>query len=901
MERVGDVGGSQKVKDDEEIKKLNELVDKVKKENTEYYFFGTFDGIFIPSVVNKDIAQETSGVLFDKVITKDEDLCVIGYGQSGSGKTSSLIYLKITNSNGTTTEVDGILVELCNLKEFTNKFDLITLQMTNIYVNHGLKRNSPVDIKSNDYRVEDIEIDGEKQPEFEFDGKKWSNITTEKKKEEIFMKNSPKPVLEVIKKQNTKQKLSKKEQEELKEQLQNQESKKKGEYEKKMTEWNKSRTEFITRKKSIGEFINDAFEKRQVEPTPNNPNSSRSHVLVCLTLRKKGEKESRKIVVCDLAGVENVFQCGLLSEILKFDERYGESDKYNEKKGKNEIEYDVNYCEQPDIPDKIIDDDLYKIYNEHYNDMLKDVREYNKLSIPTEPIYDEKIEEEKKNRNNCINRMKVNELKDCKRKLIYKDDTKFMEVVNHFEKTEGNGKEKYKQELMKKKEELKKILIRDRNIYSVIQNVQNLYYTYIETNYKGTAKQNLPKPKYTLKLLFDKNFMYYSEKPLEPSPFIKEGKQKFLLSSVLKVQKKGYEKEKELTNLDYFLQNNLTHDNLMYQVVYAFLLNDEGVDFGKAGTGSSQFRSEVIFLNKDRLEDYKKIFHADLQNYKDILCEIHRFNKLTYNCGLRVNEGYMINRSLYDLRTDIKELIMNSIKIPGENPSEKILPLIYDKDVFTYCRNAYIEDEYYFNKETATKSLSGQITQILSETYHVDLTKLNFAVFTVINLNNDGKTDNPPNPPYVNLSNLIYNLSFTNGGMQIDTNNQILLNELNKLKNKTKTFNFYRNNNNMKQIWDEIALLGDDPSELEKDQVTNVVLKFIKCVESNNPSSLIGSVESTDLIQNITFNKVVCSYNPNIEEKFDYYKQMILQKSDIEGSEHWDIEQIFQNYKTKNK
>ena len=32
-------------------------------------------------------------LIFNKLITKNEDICIIGYGQSGSGKTSSLIYL----------------------------------------------------------------------------------------------------------------------------------------------------------------------------------------------------------------------------------------------------------------------------------------------------------------------------------------------------------------------------------------------------------------------------------------------------------------------------------------------------------------------------------------------------------------------------------------------------------------------------------------------------------------------------------------------------------------------------------------------------------------------------------------------------------------------------------------
>jgi ABC-type thiamine transport system ATPase subunit len=40
------------------------------------------------------MAEESKDLIFDKLIKKKEDVCIIGYGQSGSGKTSSLIYLK---------------------------------------------------------------------------------------------------------------------------------------------------------------------------------------------------------------------------------------------------------------------------------------------------------------------------------------------------------------------------------------------------------------------------------------------------------------------------------------------------------------------------------------------------------------------------------------------------------------------------------------------------------------------------------------------------------------------------------------------------------------------------------------------------------------------------------------
>ena len=55
-------------------------------------------------------------------------------------------------------------------------------------------------------------------------------------------------------------------------------------------------------------YILMGFECREIAPTSNNKQSSRSHVVVSLQLNMPGGK-TRSVYVCDLAGVENVFDC----------------------------------------------------------------------------------------------------------------------------------------------------------------------------------------------------------------------------------------------------------------------------------------------------------------------------------------------------------------------------------------------------------------------------------------------------------------------------------------------------------------------------------------------------------------------------------------------------------------
>merc|ERR1711939_340735 len=59
-----------------------------------------------------------------------------------------------------------------------------------------------------------------------------------------------------------------------------------------------------------------------MEPTPNNPQSSRSHVVVCVTGQPRDSKNKAfNLIICDLAGAENKFVCEGkrgISDIEKF-------------------------------------------------------------------------------------------------------------------------------------------------------------------------------------------------------------------------------------------------------------------------------------------------------------------------------------------------------------------------------------------------------------------------------------------------------------------------------------------------------------------------------------------------------------------------------------------------------
>ena len=95
----------------------------------EKYHYGKYDNIFDYAKNNVEISNELINTVINK-INKNEDICIIGYGQSGVGKTSS--FIKYNNNN-------GIIIELINNRMFTDLISKISLNIYNIYINHKNK------------------------------------------------------------------------------------------------------------------------------------------------------------------------------------------------------------------------------------------------------------------------------------------------------------------------------------------------------------------------------------------------------------------------------------------------------------------------------------------------------------------------------------------------------------------------------------------------------------------------------------------------------------------------------------------------------------------------------------------------------------------------------------------
>jgi hypothetical protein len=250
----------------------------------------------------------------------------------------------------------------------------------------------------------------------------------------------------------------------------------------------------------------------------------------------------------------------------------------------------------------------------------------------------------------------------------------------------------------------------------------------------------------------------------------------------------------------------------------------------------------------------------------------------------------MINHSLAEFRRDMKNIILYSLKVKNGG----VLPLMYEENIATYCRNLYMMSDYYDtfdeplddNTVLDEKKL-GAIFKIIKKNFEVDLTKINFGIFTIINLSDSTgkespfvtKTNNPPTPPYINLSGLIYKLPIQYGGMShFKENEKGLQREDTKQKmDIVKTlsvmldkiidnYEFYKDNRDLLDL--RKNLLSLDVEKVDYKVIHEKFMdRFIRVINSNNPSTLIGSLQGTQELIRPASSIIIPCYNKELYDK----------------------------------
>jgi hypothetical protein len=268
------------------------------------YIFGEFSKIFLPHIKNPSISNEMT-VIKEKIcgligtngkyVKNPVPVFMIGYGASGAGKTSSLVYF---NKGQTTDERNGILVHLCNQLGADGKYNIVKLKSKEFYhVNDddykkedGTRKPFGDELDNTKGGVSIVEVGGDEGIEFYYNEEKNDFVLSE-----IY--NHPNHHF------YRSLKLDKKSKEKIGKEF-----------------------EPFEKDTPLGEVAVHLIDTdRFVKATTNNPNSSRSHTIIIVQLFKKLEDNKidhntlpATLIIGDFAGVENAFACEEPTTINKF-------------------------------------------------------------------------------------------------------------------------------------------------------------------------------------------------------------------------------------------------------------------------------------------------------------------------------------------------------------------------------------------------------------------------------------------------------------------------------------------------------------------------------------------------------------------------------------------------------
>jgi hypothetical protein len=238
--------------------------EKEKYKYPKQYLFGKFTKIFPPNMKNPDIASEMSQIVAK--VKSGKPVFIMGYGASGSGKTSSLIYF----NDGKDGEKEGIIIDICK-KICDGSFDKIELTTQELFskdTSHTNyegcstpdEKNPYINCQSNKYIFKYEQ--GDNAGKFTFDSIEDVNDGSLKNEYQL-------PIHHPYRKSE-----------------------------------NNSEHDFA---KTI-EYLID--KDRLVNATPNNPQSSRSHSFAFIKFISESTPPTNSyLIVGDFAGIENKFNC----------------------------------------------------------------------------------------------------------------------------------------------------------------------------------------------------------------------------------------------------------------------------------------------------------------------------------------------------------------------------------------------------------------------------------------------------------------------------------------------------------------------------------------------------------------------------------------------------------------
>lgn len=867
------------------------------------YLFGDFTKIFLPDKKNADIVNDKDMDLIINAINLKKPVFMLGYGASGAGKTSSLIYYK---GGKDIDEKNGILIHLC--KKLAER---------------GYKK---IQIKCKEYYNKDI--DKSKAQETD-------NITNEQKYIEFEYKESDFVLIEQYDHKNIH--IS-------------------GIVERQTFE----------KGASLGEVMIYLIDTdRLVKATTNNPNSSRSHSLVFVKLISDKDKDNGCIIIGDFAGVENVFNCGdpkiigdfsnIRSDKLNVE---GEAEFYYEP-SRDLVPAFNPYLEQYNVQDEWgIDESMQNFLKENDNLKYATTIAYHIIKKYRSKYNDfiEELNKIFKYENDILNNLLST--KDTYL-TIQKDSQKYKDIITTYlrinlRKNEMPiSRDNYSNLIIQVKKYI--ILLKDIFHETGIMLTANCIVSvtgyeqflpndsdseYIKVSYSKNVSAN--KTKIDTLLFIYKNqeidideFMqkhiyknintdivneiynkeFDSAKTEDTKVRLIEQAKEFVKKNMEKyIQKESYTKLIEDINIQ--IQQQIEKSSNVIQdknIQYNNNLIDMQIKL-EIPNNIIQICETVLYEKKiEKINDistyrFEKKPFGSYDSFFDMTIETDTKNKtikdnITEECNNRKNEGKYINDSLLDMRNVIKHIIYekNKSKI-------SVTPQFIDMCLQKYCPDknkaclTVSSDDKTSLQSTIFKGIIDYLKELDSEKYKEDkdvYDNLLVSIFCVFNISRIA--NNPPPLPYIDI-NKIKQLFFSMEYIK-DSGINVFVTELEKIlkiieiiPSLKDLYDVDFDVTNMKRpklipyikeyIVDKKNTFYNQTAS--QDLINKSIIQFINMIDKSNAVSAIGTLEFLDQIAKFDTVKTLCQQSDdltleNIKQHTENFKQ--LYKSDTEDKD----------------
>lgn len=245
------------------------VVDNYKDE----YLLGPFTKVFNQNLANSEIASSMEDVLNHLKNENPRPVFIIGYGASGAGKTSTLIYFNKGEKNDKIDTKTGVLMHLCKLMAKAG-FNMLHIKCYEYY-------NAISEFKDNEKPKFDVTT--RILPSQKSNTNPYLKFKYDQNKDDFVLTDT---------------------------------------YNHKNHFYSRTKSETVqfTTKSTLGEVLIHMIDNdRFVKATTNNPNSSRSHALVVIRFGQNDRFENNRILfIGDFAGVENEFNCDSNQQLLGF-------------------------------------------------------------------------------------------------------------------------------------------------------------------------------------------------------------------------------------------------------------------------------------------------------------------------------------------------------------------------------------------------------------------------------------------------------------------------------------------------------------------------------------------------------------------------------------------------------